>query len=151
MWFNNARIYCKITLKIMEMLENMCQNWVRILEEKNWHSVAKFPNLGQEKKNPHTDFDKLMHPKLGAVWCGFWVILFRKGAKSGRCVIEPLVHKNQKKKKNGFNSSWLFDKLHPMFINKCPLYPRKCDFFLETLYVRYFLNINPVEGPQNIS
>ena len=39
---NNAGKYCDITLKIMVMLQNVCENGVRILEEEKHHQLRMF-------------------------------------------------------------------------------------------------------------
>ena len=39
---NNAGNYCDITLKIMVMLQNVCENYVRILEEEKHRQLCMF-------------------------------------------------------------------------------------------------------------
>ena len=46
---NNAGKYCDITRKIMVMLQNVCENCVRILEEEKHRQLRMFAILSKKK------------------------------------------------------------------------------------------------------
>ena len=58
---NNAEKYCDITLKIMVMLQNVCENCVRILEEEFRYLVKKVKETGFLIDKPKREKTKIVH------------------------------------------------------------------------------------------
>ena len=60
---NNAGKYCDIALKIMVMLQNVCENWVRILEEGKHRQPRMFIILWKKVKETGIHIDKAKREK----------------------------------------------------------------------------------------
>ena len=73
---NNTEKYCAITLKIMIMLQNVCENCVQILEEEKHHQLWIFvilwkhwKNLASSSINQSVKSQKqCVHPRILLLW-----------------------------------------------------------------------------------